>query len=118
MFVTKRIQRLKRKLGVKATSDPDGVLASLQIARRLVNEGDTAVYSVMDDATRLAAPKDHAIAWWAAHHALTSALPADAKSLGDFTIRASHEELVALFDTAIKNQGKMNAAMLKGKWAK
>lgn len=116
--MTKRIQRLKRELGVKATNDPDGVMASLQIARRLINDGDTAVYSVMDDATRLAAPKDHAIAWWAAHHALISALPTGVKTLGQFSVQSSSEELVALFDTAIKNQGTMNAAIRKGKWAK
>lgn len=113
MFVTKRIQKLKRKLGVKATTDPDGVMAVLQISRRLTAEGDTAIYGVMEDALSMSAPKDDAVAWWAAHHALSTALPEGYKSLGEFSVRASQEEMLALFDVAIKNQGTMNLYMAK-----
>lgn len=112
------IQKLQRKLGVKPSSDPDGVLAVLQIARRLYSEGDTAIYSVLDDALSLAAPKDKALAWWAAHRALHSCMPEGHLTLGSYATDASEQDVLAWFDAAIKRQGTMNVAVRKGKWNK
>jgi hypothetical protein len=117
IFVTNPIRKLKRRLGVKATNDPDGVMAVLQISRRLFSEGDSSVYSVLNESIPLAAPKDKALAWWAAHHALSANLPTP-MSLLEFETTASEEEVLAVFDAAIKNQGTMNATRLKGKWNK
>lgn len=115
---TSKLTKLKRTLGVKNTDDPDGVLAVLQIARRLVSEGDSAVYATLDDAIQLASPKDHALAWWAAHRALFSSLPSGFRTLGEFTHEADKEDLLKVFDRAINKQGTMNAAVRKGKWNK
>ena len=107
-----RIQKLKKQLGVKTTDDPDGVMAVLQIARRLISdEGDTAIYAVLDDAIRMAAPRDHAKAWWTAHYALQSQLPTGFQTLGEFSTQVSTESLVNLFDAAIRNQGTINLAV-------
>lgn len=113
--MTNRIQRLRRKLGVKRTDDPDGVLAVLQVSRRLISEGDLAVYSVLMDAVRMAAPKDDAIAWWAAHYALTHQIPTGYRTLGEYCCVADQEKLLELFDAAIKNQGTLNVVVRKGK---
>lgn len=111
-----QIQKLRIELGVKPTDDPDGVLALIQIARRLLaEEGSTFVYSALNDAAEMAYPKDAGRAWWAAHHALISAMPDGYKTLGDYVHggSASHEDVLALFDAAIKNQGTMNIATAK-----
>lgn len=110
------LQKLRRELGAKPTDDPEGVLAVLQVARRLLAEDGTRfVYSALNDAIPMAYPKDAGIAWWAAHHALCCALPDGHKTLGGYVHdgNASHEEVLALFDTAIKNQGTMNIAKSK-----
>lgn len=107
--VKDRVKKLKKQLGVKKTNDPDGVMAVLQIARRLIaDEGDMAVYAVLDEAVQMAAPKDDAIAWWAAHYAILSQVPYQFKTIGEYSAQAGHGNLVALFDAAILAQGKMN----------
>lgn len=116
-----RIQKLQKELGVKATDDPDGVIAVLMVARRLLQEdGNNYVYSALNDALPMAVPKDQGIAWWAAHHALASALPDGHKTLGGYVHdgKASHDDVLALFDRAIANQATMNAVVRKGKFNK
>lgn len=107
--VRDRVKKLKKQLGVKKTDDPDGVMAVLQTARRIIaDEGDMAVYAVLDEAVDMAAPKDDAIAWWAAHYAILSQVPSQFRTVGDYAVRSSQEDLVALFDAAILAQGTMN----------
>lgn len=86
---TKLIQAI-RKNKASVTSDPDGVTATLQIAARLVTTGWTQgrrhelgddgvhsydIYGALDEAVTMAAPKDIARTWWAAHRVLNAGLP-------------------------------------------
>lgn len=106
------LRRLARKLGVKRTDDPDGVIATLQVARRLVKDhGYLPVEAVGRASAEFAAPVDDARAFWAAHYALTMA--GLRKGLG--VVELNHAEIDALlpiFDDAIKAQGEFN---LKGR---
>lgn len=90
-----KLKRVERKAGAKATGDPDGVLAVLQTARRLLADGgelckDTwqerrgtkksTIYSALGAlraGVDLAHPLDRSRAAWAAQAALQSALNKD-----------------------------------------
>lgn len=90
-----KVRKLERELGARVTGDPDGVLAVLQIARRLLAEGVDLVkdawcekqsrnkptkYSVLGAlraAVDLAHPRDRHRALGAAQHALQGALNVD-----------------------------------------
>ena len=90
-----KAKRLERQLGARMTDDPDGVMAVLQTARRLLSDGGElfkdgweeqrprkkpTVYSFMGALRRavdLAHPKDRSRALWAAQHALQGAVEKD-----------------------------------------
>jgi len=92
----------------KPLGDPGGVMATLQIARRLVSEwGNKAVYPALDEALPMAAPKDRARAWWAAHRFLLDAVPAGYADLSAYVMAdTSHADVLALMDSAIKECGR------------
>ena len=85
------MKRLARKLGVKPTNDPDGVIAVLEIGKRFVKEGQDPYEAILSASNDYAAPKDSARAFWAAYHALST-----------------HNWD---FEEAVKAQGKMKQAM-------
>lgn len=90
-----KIKRSQRTLGAKVTDDPDGVLAVLQTARRLLADGGELFkdgwhekqrskkptrYSAMGalrSAADLTHPKDRSQAIWTAQYALQSAMAKD-----------------------------------------
>ena len=90
-----KLKRAGKSLGAKATDDPDGVLAVLQTARRLLadggdlfkdgwqekqSRGKPTKYGVMGalrEATNFAHPRDRDRALWAAQHALQVAMERD-----------------------------------------
>lgn len=92
---TAKVKRLERQLGAKVTDDPDGVLAVLQTARRLLADGGElfkdgwqekrgvkkpTVYSLLGAlraAVDLAHPRDRSRAVNYAQHALQGALEKD-----------------------------------------
>jgi hypothetical protein len=97
---SRKVKRLSRQLGVKPTVDPDGVIAVLQVARRLVKDtGAGVVEALLDAADRFAAPKDPVIAFWTAHYAYSSSKSGDA---------------VGALEDAADRQGRMNQFMKKG----
>lgn len=113
-----KLRRLQRKAGAHAPGDPDGVLATLQIARRLLKErGNKAIYPALDEALEKSDPTDRARAWWTAHRAIVNALPDGFRTLGDYTDLDSTtvEDVDAVLLSAIRNQGMLNVALAKGK---
>jgi hypothetical protein len=117
-----KIKRLERKLGVRATPDPEGVMGLLQITRRYVTETNEAfIYSFLNEALEAAVPNNPAVAWWTAHHAIVGALPEGYTTIGHFVADEQNvklEDVVALLDRAIKNQGTINIAVSKRKGRK
>lgn len=114
MNVLEKIQRKR----AKRIGDPEGVLSTLQVARRLLSErGDKGVYPALDDSLSMSVPKDRARAWWAAHRALINALPGGHRTIGEFLWLSSTsvEDVLAVFDRAIKLQGEANIVQSKGK---
>jgi hypothetical protein len=112
-----KLRRLSRKNGVKVTSDPAGVVATLQIAKRLVGERkDKALYLALDEALEMAAPKDRAQTWWASHRAVVGQLPSGFTSIDQFTKSGdtSVEDVLDLLSRAVKNQGEVNLVAAKG----
>lgn len=113
-----KLRRFQRKVGAHAPGDPDGVLSTLQIARRLLKErGDKAIYPALDEALEMSIPLDRARAWWTAHRALVNSLPPGFSALGDYAMLPSTtvEDLDALMLSAIRNQGMVNVMLAKGK---
>jgi hypothetical protein len=113
------LNQLQRKLGVKRTDDPDAVVATLLVAKRLVSEG-FPVYESLAQACKMAAAKDDARVWWASHRAINSRLCEGmynifdldrALSLGEVT----SNEVLELIQSAVDAQLKMNAAAAQGK---
>jgi hypothetical protein len=116
-----KIKRLERKLGARVTPDPEGVMGLLQITRRYVSDtGEAHIYSFLNEASEAAVPNNPGVAWWTAHHAIVGALPQGYSTIGDFVAdeNVSHEDVLALMDRAIKNQGTLNIAVSKGKGRK
>lgn len=111
------VKELFKGKQVKRLGDPEGVMAVLQIARRLLKErGDGAVYVALDEALDLAAPKDRARAWWAAHRMVVRSLPAGTASIGDFEATSpSSDDVLELMAVAIRKQGVLNIQAAKGK---
>lgn len=98
----------KRKTGTKTLGDPEGVMATLQVARRLIAEwGNTAVYPALEEALPMSAPKDRGRAWWGAHREVNRALPAGYSNVGDWLLASprTHAEVLSVFDAAIKAYG-------------
>lgn len=111
----KKIRVLERRIRAKKTDDPEGTLATLQSAKRLLAEGaGIGVYTALDAALEMSVPKDRSRTWWSAHHALNAALPNQVEqTMSEFLAAAQPEEIEALFDRAIKAQGELNLAVLK-----
>lgn len=102
------LKRLARKLGVRKSDDPEGSIAVLQVARRLVQDhGYTAVHALNESADKYAAPIDPSRAFWAAHYALTTAGLRSGLKYSEIS-DAEIDVLLPIFDQAIQNQGKMN----------
>lgn len=99
-----KLRRLGRKLKVHQTPDPDGVIAVLSIARRLVKEHGLYPSEALDKAAeKYAAPIDHGRSFWAAHYALAMTTdPLKLDKIEDIDL------LLGLFDEAIQKQGEMN----------
>lgn len=116
-MVLVKMKELFRSSG-KRCGDPDGVMAVLQIARRLLSErGDNNVYGALDEAIDLAAPRDQSRAWWAAHRRVVDCLPAAwrGSNIGLFAESASHDEVLEVLAEAIREQGRANIVAAKGK---
>lgn len=143
-----KVARAQRTLGAKVTDDPEGVLAVLQTARRLLAEGTELCkdawqekrskkptrYSAMGAlraAIDLSHPKDRSHAIWAAQYALQSAMEKDTSGVNGIahlpepviTRWESHpdttiEDVLRVYDTAILNQGKVNLTASKAKGRK
>lgn len=143
-----KVAKAQRTLGAKATDSPDDVLAVLQTARRLLAEGGELVkdgwqekrskkstrYSAMGAlraAVDLAHPKDRSHAIWSAQYALQSAMEKDPSGVNGIahlpkpviTRWESHpdttiEDVIRVYDTAIRNQGKVNVIVSKTKGRK
>ena len=91
---------MARKVGAKAVRDTDGVIAVLQVARRIVKDaGRDPVEALMVAADDMASPKDNVRAFWAAHYAWTN-------GVGDTELDR--------FDDAIRSQGVVNELVRKG----
>lgn len=103
-----KLRKLARKLGVKKTDDPEGVMAVLQVGRRLVqDEGYAPSEALLRAANQYAAPIDSGRAFWAAHYALTMAGYSEWMAM-DAIEQAEIDVLVPIFDAAIRAQGQMN----------
>jgi hypothetical protein len=143
-----KIVRLERRLGARVTDDPDGVLAVLQTARRLLAEGGSlhkgdgwweksskatryTIIGALRHGVDLAHPRDRARAFNAAQHAVQGALNADKTAeLGmahlpqpvitrwETNPASTLEDALRIMDAAIKNQGKVNLAVNKAKGRK
>lgn len=110
-----KLRRLSRKLGAKKVDDSDGVLATLQIARRLIqDEGYAASEALNLAADKYAAPIDKSRAFWAAHYALTMVSRRYWSTMRSFDEAPVDLQLPA-FDDAIKHQGEMNMKAKKEK---
>jgi hypothetical protein len=93
-----RVKRLSKQVGARPVRDTEGVIAVLQIARRLVKDaGKDPVEALTVAADEMASPVDNARAFWAAYRALAG------RGVG-----------VEAFDEAIKAQGLVNALVKKG----
>lgn len=109
--IKQKLVKLERKFRLKKSDDPEGVMATLLTARRLVSEGaGLGVYAALDAALTMSAPKDQSHAWWSAHRALNGALPAGSPPITVWAKDAGLADIEALFDTAIRNQGAFNTA--------
>ncbi|OQW34541.1 MAG: hypothetical protein A4E20_11005 [Nitrospira sp. SG-bin2] len=102
------LRQIARKLGGKRTPDPEGAIAVLQIARRLVKDhGFKAIEALNEAAEKYASPIDPAKAFWAAHYTLTTA--GARKGYGYFEVcEAEIDVLLPIFDAAIQSQGATN----------
>lgn len=101
----KNLKRFARRNKAVLTGDPDGLLATLQISRRLVNESLKAgepitIRDAVDEAVKLSSPKDEARTWWAAVRVLLR------------NAEAGKSILNVLAD-ACEAQGRMNAQIKK-----
>jgi hypothetical protein len=88
-------------LGARKSADPDGVIATLEIARRLISENPelTVEGALLEAADKFASPKDPAKAFWTAYHAFSAADTSDA------------QEALKL---AADHQGQVNQLVKKG----
>ena len=99
-----RIRKLSRELGAKPTPDPDGVIAVLQVGRRLIKDnGLPPEEALLQAADLYASPKDPVIAFWTAHYAYASA-----------DLSTDSSDPLAVMDKAISNQGLVNQLVKKG----
>ena len=101
-----RLRREARKTGAVITDDPGGVLAALQITKRLVTEArakkrSTSILPALDQAIPLASVKDPVRAWWASTRILLRHTTAGKSNL-------------AILTDAIEAQGKLNILQAKG----
>jgi hypothetical protein len=142
------VAKAQRTLGAKVTDDPGDVLAVLQTARRLLDEGGELFkdgwqekrskkptrYSAMGAlraAIDLAHPKDRSRAIWAAQYALQSAMEKDPSGVNGIAHlpkpvitrweshpRTTLEDAIRVYDAAIRNQGKVNQTVSKAKGRK
>ena len=106
-------RKLQRRFKARVGGDNEGTLATLLTARRLVQDGTcVGVYNALNHAVVQAKPADQGRAYWKALSALTGALEEDVP-LSEFSATRPAEDIVALFDSAAKNQGAANVAAKK-----
>lgn len=90
---------------MQMTGDPEGVMATLQVARRLVAEKQySATDALKKAADEFAAAKDPARAFWRALYVLGKASPVPAAQLDARDV----DKVVPWFDAAIALQGAEN----------
>lgn len=94
-----------RKNKAVLTDDPDGLLSTLQVAKRLVNESikdgePVTVVAAVHKALQMSAPKDEARAWWKTVRVLLKHTEQGKSSL-------------AILTDAIAAQGRMNHQIKK-----
>lgn len=95
-----RLRRLSKQTGAKPIADTEGVIAVLQVARRLVKDaGMEPVEALREAADNFASPKDPVRAFWAAYFAWSN---------------GSGDTPLDVFDDAIRSQGLVNQAVRKG----
>lgn len=102
----------------KHIGDPDGTMAVLQIAKRLVTDREESnLYAALDEALDMAAPKDAARAWWSAHRVIRRSLPDRFDNILDFSCDSTVtvEEILEVLEAAILAQGTANIRQAKGK---
>jgi hypothetical protein len=99
------LKRAARKSNAVLTDDPEGLLATLQITKRLITEGraqgeNYSIYTAMNTAVGMAAPKDEARTWWKAMRVIIRNTESGKSSL-------------AILADAIQGQGRVNALITK-----
>ncbi|QUU29252.1 hypothetical protein SSEA_SKINNY_53 [Mycobacterium phage Skinny] len=102
---TNKLKRFARKHNAVLTDDPDGLLSTLQITKRLVTEANKdgqplSVASALDQALDMSAPKDPVRTWWSALRVIVR------------NNEPGKSNLAVLAD-AISNQGTVNARIKK-----
>jgi hypothetical protein len=101
----KKLRRIARKNNAVITSDPDGLMATLQVVKRLISESTNGVHltimEALDKAVPMAAPKDPVRAWWAALKVIFRNTTADKSTL-------------QILSDAIAGQGRTNIYAAKG----
>ncbi|WP_141564277.1 hypothetical protein [Mycolicibacterium palauense] len=95
----------KRHNGV-ITSDPDGLLAALNIAKRLMVEEKLSFLQALDKALPRAGAVDEERTWWSAYKAVARHIPNGSD--------ASSESVLAILADTIRDQGTINRAQQKG----
>lgn len=94
-----RLRRLTRQNKTVVASDPEGLMATLQVTKRLLSESvdgeHLTIMEAVDKAIPMAAAKDSVRTWWAAMRVIFRHTEADKSSL-------------AILSDAIAAQGKTN----------
>lgn len=97
---TKKLRTLARKNHAVLTDDPDGLIATLQITKRLLDESmkagtPTTIMIAVEHALEMSAPKDPHRTWWSTLRVI----------LRNTTVEKSS---LAILTDAIAGQGKTN----------
>ncbi|MBB5167169.1 hypothetical protein [Mycobacterium sp. AZCC_0083] len=97
---TNKLRRIARRNHAVLTDDPDGLISTLQITKRLLQESINAgepvtIITALEYALEMSAPKDPHRTWWSALRVI----------LRNTTVEKS---TLAILADAIEGQGKTN----------
>lgn len=106
------MKSLQRKLKAKLSGDPEGVLAALQVTKRLVKEGNSLLDAMDKACFEMSAAKDPARVWWAVSHVIAAHID---DSEASWWVTLNRQMLLDTLDRAILHQGQLNAAAAKAK---
>lgn len=101
-----KLRKLARKNHAVVASDPDGLLSTLQVTKRLLTDSQkngtpTTIMIALENALDMSAPKDRVRTWWATYRVLYRNTAVD---------KSSH----AILSDAIKGQGTVNQKIAQG----